>query len=125
MVCFENAKVLSAEELKELIDEEYTNPTVERMMFIETKDKGEIPGKVFPCYLEAWGEDEKAKVGIDPGLRFQICIMQSMGGEFGLLRVVIYAKELGTNKRIWDKPPTKHRRDDTPWVTVSTAAEVQ
>lgn len=119
MVCFENARIMEPEELKELIDEEYTNPTVERMMFIETKDKGAIAGKVFPCYLEAWGEDKE----VDPGLRFQCCIMQSKGGNFGLLRVIIYAKELGVNKRIWDKPPTKHRRDDTPWVTV--AEEVQ
>lgn len=123
MVCFENAKVIGAEELKEIINEEYTNPTVERMMFIETKDKGEIPGKVFPCYLEAWSEESTGAVKVDPGLRFQVCIMQSKGGEFGLIRVIILANELGQTKRIWDKPPTKHRRNDTPWASV--AEEIQ
>lgn len=123
MVCFENACVIDAEELKEIIDEEYTNPTIERMMFVETKSKGEVPGKVFPCYLEAWGEDMDGVMKIDPGLRFQACIMQSKGGEFGLVRVIIYAKDLGVDKRIWDKPPTKHRRNDTPWAAI--ASEVQ
>ena len=119
MVCFENAKVIGPEELKEIIMEEgLSNPTIERMVFLETKDKGEIPGKVFPCYLEAWGED-------NPGIRFLCCIMQTREGEFKLLKVAIHSSELGISKRIWDKPPTKHRRDDTPWVTVSTAAEVQ
>ena len=123
MVRFENAKVIEAEELKEIIEEEYTNPTIERLMFIETKAKGDIPGKVFPCYLEAWGEEENAAVKTDPGLRFQVCIAQSMNGEFSMVRVYILAKDLGVTKRIWDKPPTKGRREDTPWVSLEEGVQ--
>lgn len=123
MVRFENAKVIEAEELKEIIEEESGNPTVDRLMFIETKAKNDIPSKVFPCYLEAWGQEENAEMKVDPGLRFQCCIMQSMGGEFGMVRVMILANELGVTKRIWDKPPTKGRREDTPWAAVEEGVQ--
>ena len=118
MVCFENARVIEAEELKEIINEEYSNPTVERMMFIEVRPKDDKVGKIFPCFVEAWGEEENAEIKMDPGLRFQMAIVQSMGGEFGMVRVVVHANELGVNKRIWDKPPTKGHREFIPWAVL-------
>ena len=119
MTLTENAKVIEAEELKEMIEEELTNPTIERLMFIETKEKGDIPGKVFPCYLVAWGQEENAEVKSDPGLRFRVDILQCVGGEFSIVQVIVMANELGVNKRIWDKPPTKGRREYIPWATVA------
>ena len=115
MVYSENAKIIEAQELKEIIEEEYSNPTVERMMFIETRERENIPGKVFPCYLEAWAYDEESKEE-EKKLMFQLCIMQCTGGSFGLIRAVIHEKELGINKRIWDKPPTKGLREHFPFV---------
>lgn len=123
MVCSEKAKVIEAAELKEMLDEEYSNPTVERLMFIETRGRDEFPGKLFPCFVEAWGEEENAEMKVDPGLRFQMCIMQSTGGEFALIRVVVLAKELGVNKRIWDKPPTKGLREYIPWAAVEAGEQ--
>lgn len=117
MVYMENAKVIDAEELKSIVDEscENGNPTIDRLMFIEARDAfGKR--KVFPCYIEAYGEEENAAMKTDPGLRFQICIVQSIGGEFSLLRVVVLANELGVSKRIWDKPPTKGCREDLPFA---------
>ena len=116
MVCFEDAKVIGAVELKSIIEEEYTNPTVERLMFLETKDKENKPGKVFPCYLEAWAYEEEPKVPAVPNLEFQCCITQSSGGQFGLVRVVLHEKDLGVNMRVWNKPPKKAVRDETPWL---------
>lgn len=115
MVYTEGAKIIEAEELKQIIDEEVQgNPTIERLMFIEAKDASG-KNKIFPCYVEAYGEEENAAMKPDPGLRFQICIVQSIGGEFSLLRVIVMANELGVTKRIWDKPPTKGLREDTPF----------
>ena len=111
MVCFENAVIITPEELKEIIEEEMTNPTLERLMFLETKAKNDIPGKVFPCWVEAWGEDEDAAVKNDPHLKFWICIAQYTGGEFKLARVIIPASDLGTKVRIWDRPPTKGQKE--------------
>ena len=123
MVLSENARTIDAEELKEIIDEELSNPTIERLMFIETKAKNDIPGKVFPCYLVAWGEEENAEMKVDPGLRFRIDILQCSGGEFSIVQVVVMANELGVTKRIWDKPPTKGRKEYIPWATVAEGVQ--
>ena len=123
MVVSNGAKVIEAEELKQIIEEETSNPTIERLMFIEAKAAGTDETKVFPCYLEAYGEEENAAMKVDPGLRFQIAIVQSMGGEFGMVRVVVLAKELGVTKRIWDKPPAKWLRDETPFAKVEEGVQ--
>ena len=123
MVRFENARVIGAQELKEGLEEESGNPTIDRLMFIETKEKDGYPGKVFPCFVEAWGEEENAEVKTDPGLRFQMCILQSTGGAFQMVRVVIMANELGVSKRIWDKPPTKGQRDFVPWAVLEEGVQ--
>lgn len=123
MVRFENAHVIEAEELKELIEEDYSNPTIDRMMFIETKQTEKMPGKVFPCFVVAYGQEENAEMKVDPGLRFRMYIAQSANGEFGLVEVIIMANELGITKRIWDKPPTKGLSENIPWVALE--GEVQ
>lgn len=117
MVSVENAKLVHAEELKAFIDEEVSNPTVERLMFVEAQAAGgEGKTKIFPCYIEAWATDSRTNKDAVQKLMFQCSIVQSMGGEFGMLRVYIHEDELGVTKRIWDKPPTKGLRDETPWI---------
>lgn len=123
MVMTENARVIGVEELKEILEEEYENPTVERLMFIETKGKEDKPGKIFPCFVEAWGEEENAEVKTDPGLRFQLCIIQSSGGEFGMVRVIVMANDIGVTKRIWDKPPAKGAREYIPWANLEEGVQ--
>ena len=116
MVYSESAKLIGTDELKEIISEEYKNPTIERMMFIETKTTDKMPGKVFPCYMEAWAiEPGENNVEADE-LVFRACIVQCMDGGFNLLKVYLHDNELGVSKRIWDKPPTKGLRDETPWI---------
>ena len=109
MICFEDAKTMGAVEIKEMVEEEYSNPTVQRMVFLETKDKEDRPGKIFPCYVEAYGKEEDK-------LAFQCCIVQGTGTGFGMVRVVIHEDELGFRKRIWDKPPKKAVREEEPWT---------
>lgn len=112
MMTFEGAKVLSANEVKEfLLEEDCKNPTVEGLMFIETRAHGDIPGKVFPCYVYAFTEDPDGK------LLFRANIIQYRNGEgFGMLEVYLHEDELGVSKRIWDKPPTKGLRNETPFL---------
>lgn len=131
MICYENAKLLEAEELKTIINDPCMNPTVERLMFIETKPKaeGEV-SKIFPCYLLAWGVGHPPE-GVDdahqlqvPQLQFLACIVQSMNGQFALLNgITILAEDLNVTKRIWDRPPTKGLREDTPWVAVEAGVQ--
>lgn len=113
----DGAKVLSVEEIKELMDEEYTNPTVDRLMFVETRGKDGQEGKLFPIYFEAWGylDWDTANVKANPDMLFKACIVQSTGGEFGMVRVSIKMNDIGVTKRIWDKPPTSGLRRETLW----------
>ena len=111
MKYFEEAKVVTAEELLEIIGEEYTNPTIERLMFLETKAKEERPGKVFPCYVEGYFLE-----GGNEEIGFVCCLVQKNGDGFGMIEVRIRAAELGVNKRFWDKPPKKAVRDETSWL---------
>ncbi len=114
MVCFENAKVIEGDEIREIIEEVYMNPTLERLMFIEAKEKEPgKPTKVFPCYLEAWGLINPNDITT---AFVQMTIVQSINNQFQLLQVRIPIFELGVTKRIWDKPPKKSLRDNTPWI---------
>ena len=122
MVGFEGARIIEANELKEMLDEEYSNPTIERLMFIEAKAMGGST-KVFPCYVAAWAEEEvKGPVAKVP-IIFLAYITQSINGEFGLVQVQIHENELNVTKRIWDKPPTKGLREETPWVAVEAGVQ--
>ena len=123
MVLFENAKVLDPQEIKEICEEECSNPTVERLMFIECKAANK-EFKIFPCYVAAWHEEQIKPPQVKSPIIFLIFIAQAMhDGNFGLVQVQVSEYELGATKRIWDKPPTKGRREDTPWPVIE--AEVQ
>lgn len=123
MVFTESAKLIGPEELKEMLEEESTNPAVERLIFVETKAKEGRPGKVFPVFVEAWTyEDENEKVKSHPKLAFKGVLTFVSDGEFRLVQVMIHDWELNLTKRIWNKPPTKGLRDDQPWIE---DAEVQ
>lgn len=119
MVYSEKAKILGAEEIREMInDESLENVVVNGLLFIETRAKGDQPNKVFPCYIYAWKEEEKDG---KTQLAFQADIIQFRNGEFGMIQVILHEDEFGVSKRIWDKPPTKGLRAEHPFVE----AEVQ
>ena len=130
MIYLENAKVMDAEEIKELMDETSgdiheegnakPNPVMDRLVFIEAKA---VSGKmlVCPCFLGGYSEEPTVgPVANRPKLMFYIYIVQCMKGEYGLLQVGIKEEELGVSKRIWDRPPTKGLREETPWVPAVT-----
>ena len=114
MVFTQDAKMVSPQEIKEMIEDEgLENAVVNGLLFIETRAKDDHPGKVFPCYIYAWREEEyEGKTQ----LAFQADIIQLRNGEFGMIQVILHENEFGRTKRIWDKPPTKMLREDTPFI---------
>lgn len=118
MTFAENAGLIeNFDEIKQIVDEQYANPTVDRLMFIETLPKEDQEGKLFPCYIESWSEDEEGHLSL------QCCIIQCKESEFGMVRVNIPEDEINTKKRFWDKPPKKAVRDETPWVLLGVEAQ--
>ena len=57
MVFTESAKLMDANEIKQMMDDEYyANPTVERLVFLEPKPKAaEANSKIFPMFIESVG----------------------------------------------------------------------
>lgn len=116
MTSTESAKVISPEELKELIEEQHANPCVERLIFVETKAKEGVDSRIFPAFVEAWGYDDIKPAQDHKTMMFKMALTQYTKGEIAMVQVVIRETEIGVNKRIWDKPPKKDLRNFTPWV---------
>lgn len=117
MVYMENAGLLEdIDELKDIVKETYNNPTIDRLMFLETKPKADREGQLFPCYIKTF-EEVKGKTDVEADHTNFICrIIQSKKGEFSLFEVRIPDTDLNVKLRLWDKPPKKAVRDETPWV---------
>ncbi len=107
-----DARVLDAMELKELIEDDggATNPTINRLVFIEVKSIGGKQGRLYPCLVTSWGEDESMTSPMREDGRnwlvFKCSVIQSKDGTFSLVPVTLHEVDLTTEKRIWDKPPT-------------------
>ena len=110
MVYSENARIETPEDLKDFIlSEDGGNATINSLFFIETKANEKFSNKVFPCYIHAFTE-------VDEKLVFQADIIQYVQGEFQIVKVYLHENKFNTSKRIWDKPPTKGLRENTPWI---------
>ena len=119
MVHTEGARLMTVDELIELMNEDFANPTLDRLFFIETRKKDGTDGKLFPIFLEGYAYEEgmKGPVAERPEVSIRGCVIgvQSGEGEFTALRVMLHEKEIGDTKRIWDKPPTAGLRKDNKW----------
>lgn len=117
MVFMENAGLIEdLDELKGIVNETFSNPTVDRLMFLETKPKADREGQLFPCYIKAF-EEVKGKTNVEADHTNFICVLiQSTRGEYGLVEVRILDTDVNVKLRFWDKPPKKAVRDETPWV---------
>lgn len=136
MVSYNKARVISAEELKEMLDEssasqeqnevpkERQNPSLERLLFIEAKNaKG--TKSIYPCFVAGYTYDREPKIpeAAEPMLIFDVYIVQCMTGKFGLLEVAIRQSELTDSKRFWDLPPSKDIREITPWAVLEAGVQ--
>ena len=104
------AKVLDAQELREMMERNAINPTIGRLVFVEQMAVDNAAGKVFPCFLEAWTEDDTDngpyKEDGSSWLTFRCKIVHCNEDGFGIIEVFIHERDLGIKRRFWDKPPT-------------------
>lgn len=117
MYKFTDAKVLSIDEIMEQLDTESKNPTVERLIFMESRKDG--VSNLFPCWIEACGiiPDTKELTGLI------LCIGQYHDGSFELLRIRMknIIRDYNVKFRFWDQPPTEGLREDHPFVDSEVA----
>ena len=124
MVCMENAKVISdVDEIKQEMNEQYSNPTVSRLMLVEVKGKEGKESVLFPCYPVSYTiVPGKNNAELDHTV-FLFSFVQCSGGEFLLVNVNIPDTDIGTKLRFWDKPPKKAVRNETAWVETGVPAQ--
>lgn len=116
---FEDAKVLDALELRDMIEQPISNATVDNLVFVELRERDVKPSAIFPCYIVAWREDENGmpdqKTGRKP-LMFQGNVIQYKEGEYEFVPVIIRETDFEVRKRIWDRPPVESLRKYLPFV---------
>lgn len=109
MTYYEDARILDALELKELTEDD-GNPTINRLVFIEKRSMDGWTGRIYPCYVTAWGEDDSMTFPMREDGRnwlvFKCSVIQSKGGDFYLIPITLHEIELTAEKRVWNKPPT-------------------
>ena len=120
MIYYDDAKILDAVEIKDILESAENNPTVDRLLFFFFLTTG-ITGRVFPCFIEAWAEDDSVLFSQrNDGrkwLMFKCTIVQCKDGEYSALPVCIHESDLLSQKRIWNKPPTKALMTSQSFVT--------
>ena len=108
MTTYNDARILTAEDLKKVTETD-SNPTVGRLMFVELMTGDGSPGRIFPCFIEAWRRDDSHRIPDRPDGRpwmlFRCAVVQAKDGACGVLQVTIHEAELNVRKRFWDKPP--------------------
>lgn len=97
-----NAQLVDLEGIKEMVDLEALNPMIDKLMFLETRPTKNMPSKIFPCYVEAYSENEPTRLLID--------IFQLRNGEYSLIQVEESSEDLGKKFVLWNGVPTNDLR---------------
>ena len=99
-----NANLMTLDEIRALM-QDTNNPTVERLIFVETRKSRNVERKVFPCY-PLW-YDEANKV-------LTIAAVQCMKNNYFFTYVKISDEMVGKICRFWSMPPSETLMDMNP-----------
>lgn len=100
-----NPNRLSMDTIKEILESKSMNPTIARLIFMETRKGPNVERKVFPCYPVKLSEDEKV---------LTVSVAQCTTNQylFGVARLPV--EDLGVVFRFWDMPPSDELLDIDP-----------
>lgn len=96
---------LDLEKVKEIMSSDVKNPTVDKLIFAETRKTSKTPRKVFPCYPVAYEEADHALV---------MAVAQCAGTRFFFGYVKMPEEDIGVKCRFWDAPPDEDQMDADP-----------
>lgn len=114
----EQAHTLSLEEIRAVAEEEITkgcNPCLKKLVFIETRAKGDQPRKIFPAYPYSVLPGKDGDVLI-------LFVVQYIMKSYNTACISISMNDIGVNCRFWNLPPTEKVMDAVP---LADAAGVQ
>ena len=101
-----NPELLDIEQIKSMILGKDNNPTVARLIFIETRPTPKNKRKVFPCYPVFVDNAETGKLTIS----IAQCSMNRYF--FGYAKIPV--EDIGVKCRFWSLPPTDALMDLNP-----------
>ena len=113
-----SASVIGPEKIREIVKEELKkgdNPCLTKLLFMETRAKGEHPRKIFPAYPFdiVSGKDGDVLV---------VFLVQYLMKTYNTACITFPMKDIGVTCRFWDVPPTDAAMDAFP---LKDTAEVQ
>ena len=92
----EETKQLTAEEVKAIAEADVNNPTITKLIFVETAPTEKMGIGIFPCYPAFW--DEKHAV-------LSFFALQCSGGRYFTAEVHIKEEDIGKRMWFWTMPP--------------------
>ena len=92
----EETRQLTAEEVKAIAEADANNPTITKLIFVETAPTEKRGIGLFPCYPAFW--DEKHAV-------LSFFALQCSGGRYFTAEVHIKEEDIGKRMWFWTMPP--------------------
>lgn len=111
----EQAHPISLEEIEELTQRQVSNPCIERLVYVETRQKGTQERKIFPAWPFEVMEGKDGKVIV-------MYVAQYMMRQYITACVTVPVKDIGATFRIWNLPPSDSLMERMP---LADKSEVQ
>lgn len=112
----EQAHTMSVEELLGMVESDVTNPTVNRLIFLETRATENRNRGIFPCWPAQVRTNKDGKRSVI------LFVVQCLKGSYGIICIEEPEDALDVKIRFWNLPPSDEMLDSMP-MTDST--EVQ
>lgn len=112
----EQTHVIDISEIEKMLNEDPSNPTIRRLMFVETRSTQKGAHIVFPCYPAYFiepNDEEKSLV---------FFAIQCVGGNYQSVCIKIPISDIGVKCRFWSLPPTDELMQKMP---MANAKQVQ
>ena len=108
------AHIMTLQEVKDVLNYPNLNPTVNNMIFIETRKTAKSERKLFPCYPIRYDEEQNKLI---------IAVAQCSGDRYFFGYVDMLREYIGVKCRFWSGVPSVEVMDADPLPEADEAPE--
>ena len=101
------ATQLTKEDVRAIIDMDSSNPTIEKLIFIETRKSRNVGRKVFPCYPLGIASVKDVEF-------ITVAVAQIFANQHSFAIARMPFTDMGSTYRFWDYPPIEDLMDADP-----------
>ena len=99
------ARIMTLQEVRDVLNFPSLNPTVNEMIFVETRKTANNDRKVFPCYPIKYDSVQ---------CTLRIAAVQCKSNHYFFVHVDMPQEDIGVKCRFWSAPPTEEALDNDP-----------